>query len=151
MNSVLGMLLVLFGFALWVLAGILPVLRLLRENGRVNASLDTTWMGVFTLSRHPIPDVRGARLVADPGNLARKRPELNIADEWHPLNVMPAPSQATWARLTPIIDHFARHDGPPKLVLPLRDRMSTMLGFALLFSLGTVSAFSGLLIILRGG
>ncbi len=150
MNLILGMLMVILGFALWALAGILPVLRLRREGKRVDVLLETTWMGVATLSRTSIPDVRGARMVRDPLEPGRMHPELHVADQWRPIAVRPAPSQDSWARLIPIVDHYAKHDGPRTLVLPLRERMHLMLGFALLFPLGTVSVFAGLLLILRG-
>ena len=55
------------------------------------------------------------------------------------------------AQLAEVIRRFVRQDngphGPAELALPMRGRMNLMLGFAALFPLGTVSIFTGVLLL----
>ncbi|MCU0521346.1 MAG: hypothetical protein MUF84_11720 [Anaerolineae bacterium] len=146
MTVVLGISLVVLGLALWIAAGLLPVFRLQsRGRGSTDATLDLTWMGVVKLRRRLIGGITGARLGRDSAQV-----ELATRDGWVPLALPKVKPQLTPAQLTGIIDHYAKETAPPKvLALPLRDRLSTMVAFALLFPLGTICVFAGALLATR--
>ena len=146
MTVVLGISLVVLGLALWVAAGLLPVLRLQgRGRGSTDALLDLTWMGVVKLRRRPISGITGARVTRDSAQI-----ELATRDGWVTVALPKVKPQLTPAQLAGIIDHYAKESAPPKmLALPLRDRLSTMVTFALLFPLGTICVFAGALLAIR--
>lgn len=150
MTIVVGLLSILLGLVLWLLAGLLPVIRLWRIPGAgVKVSLDTTWMGVITLVSRTASHVQGARLIRDPGNEHRVRVEIAVPEGWTALTPRPFGSDAPRARVAQIIDRFAKEARIPPTTLPLMSRLNLMLRFALLFPLGTVSMFIGALTIAR--
>jgi hypothetical protein len=59
------------------------------------------------------------------------------------------PLTAPTARLAQVVDRFATDPQVPATRLPLRGRMHLMLGFAVLFPLGTVAIFAGALLLAR--
>ena len=58
--------------------------------------------------------------------------------------------QLTPEQLGGLIERYIEVGGTPNLSLPLRDRMSMMINFALFFPLGTVSIFAGALLAIGG-
>lgn len=153
MSTFLGVSLILLGLSLWVAAGLLPVLRLhSRGRGATDATLDLTWMGALKLRQRPISGITGARVTRDP-LIARDeaRVELATREGWVPLILPKTRPQLTPSQLAGIIDRYAKEGAPPKLLsLPLKDRMTTMITFALLFPLGTICLFAGSLLAIRG-
>ena len=147
MTAALGVFLIVLGLLLWVAAGLLPVLRLQsRARGTTDATLDLTWMGALKLRQRPIAGITGARVARD-----SRQVELATRDGWVPLALTKAKAQLTTDQLARVIDHYAKEGGPPKvLTLPLKDRMTTMVTFGLLFPLGTMSVFAGAVLALRG-
>lgn len=148
MTTVLGVSLILLGLTLWVAAGLLPVLRLeSRGRGTTDATLALTWMGVLRLRQRPIHGITGARVA--PG--ADQIVELSTPEGWVPLPAPRAKPQLPPAQLASLIARYAKEGAPPKmLTLPLKDRMSTMVTFGVLFPIGTMSVFTGILLAIRG-
>ncbi len=147
MTTVLGISLILLGLILWVTAGLLPVLRLQsRDRGTTDAALELTWMGTVRLHRRSIPGVTGARVTPGTAQI-----ELSTREDWVPLPVPRAKPQLPPAQFASLITRYAKEGAPPKvLTLPLKDRMSTLITFGVLFPLGTMSIFSGVLLAIRG-
>lgn len=149
MDFVLAALLILLGVSLWVLAGLLPILKLEREDSSTTIiTPQLTWMGAFTLWQQRIIDVRGATLVTDPTEPERSRVELQTSAGRIPLTGPYARGLAP-ARMAQIIDCFAHDHKIPPGQLPLRGRMHLMIGFAIFFPLGTAAIFFAVLLLLR--
>jgi hypothetical protein len=149
MDVLLAVLLILLGLALWVLAGLLPVLGLQRDDGgRSTIVPQLTWMGAVVLWQQQIRDVTGARVGLDPENTSRERVELVTPKGRVPLTG-PFGRGLAPARLAHIIDRFAEDEKIPTARLPLFGRMRVMLGFGILFPLGTASLFVAVLLLLR--
>lgn len=150
MNVLLGVLLIVLGIVVWGLAGLLPVLHLSRaESGEAKVGLTLTWMGAISLQRRIIASVQGAEAAADPGNPSRARIELLTPAGRVPLQERYTHSAVSAAKLAQVVDRFARKTYIPGAQLPLTSRLNLMLRFTLLFPLGTVSVFAGLLTLLR--
>ena len=152
MTIVLGAMLALLGVALWVLAGLLPVARILRgDGGTVSVGLVTTWMGSLTFSNHQIDGVRGARLAqgADSArNAGRKsKIELKVNGKWQELAIRFTRDATAKAQFVGLLQQYLKAGGPPVLALPLRGRMNMMKRFLVFFALGTVGLFTGILLI----
>jgi hypothetical protein len=146
-TTVLGIALILLGVILWIAAGLLPVLRL-RSRGRgvADATVDLTWMGVLRFRQRPIIGITGARVAPGVADV-----ELATREGWILLGLPKGRPQLTVDQLAVIIDHYAQQGPPPRaLALPLKDRMATMVTFALLFPLGTICVFAGVLLAARG-
>ena len=151
MDVVLGTFLIMLGVLLWVTAGLLPVLKLrTRGHGTAEVALDLTWMGVLKLHQRVIGGVTGARTARDPEDPSQLHIEIATASGWSPLALPKVKQQLTPTQLCGIIDRYAKEGGPKTLPLPLRDRMSMMVSFALLFPLGTISLFAGALLAIKG-
>lgn len=149
MDWVLGGLLVLLGVSLWVLAGLLPTLKLDRDaDGTVSITPQLTWMGALVLWQQRIPDVQGARLARDPEQADRSRVELLTPKGRVPLTGAYTGS-TTPERLSRVIDRFAHDSQVPPARLPLRGRMSLMLTFGILFPLGTICMVAGVALLFR--
>ncbi len=150
MSGVLGLSMVLLGIGLWAAGGLLPVLRLTRHQDRVDAILELTWMGALMLKRRDFPDVKAARLSRDPTATSEKeRLELQYELGWEPIVLPVALPHIAPHQLVGIISHYIQHGGPPTLTLPLRTRLSVMIGFTVLFPLGTVSFLTGVSLLLQ--
>jgi hypothetical protein len=149
MEFLLAMLLILLGLSLWALAGMLPVLSLQRDtDGTATITPQLTWMGAFVLWQQPIRGVQGARVAEDPENPQRARVEL-LTPEGYVALTGPYARGIAPPRMAYIIDRFAKDQGIPSARLPLLGRMRLMLGFAILFPLGTVAMFVAILLLLR--
>jgi hypothetical protein len=149
MDVLLAVLLILLGISLWALAGLLPVLSLVREtDGTATVTPQLTWMGAFVLWQQQVRKVRGARVVDDPANPQRSRVELITREGNVPLTGPYARGLAP-ARMAHIIDRFAQDRKIPPARLPLLGRMRLMTGFAILFPLGTSAIFVAVLLLLR--
>ena len=156
MHIVMGGLLVILGVGLWLAAGLVPVLRMVSASngtapqGTADLTLYLTWMGVLRLNRREIGRVKGARVArtADPGDpiiieLLTEKGQL-------PFTLPKMKQQLSPTQLSGIIDRYAKVGGPPALSLPLKDRMSMLMTFALLFPLGTISFLAGAMIAIKG-
>jgi hypothetical protein len=149
MDLLLALLLILLGLSLWTLAGLLPVISLQRdEAGTATIAAQLTWMGAFTLWQQQIRDVRSARVATDPENPERIHVELVTPRGRVPLTGPFARGFAS-DRMAHIIDRFAAERQIPPARLPLFGRMRVMLGFAILFPLGTSAIFIAILLLLR--
>ena len=149
MDVLLAVLLILLGFSLWVLAGLLPVLGLQRDDGgQAMVVPQLTWMGAVVLWQQRIGNVRGARVGPDPANTSRDRVEL-VTPEGRVALTGPFARGLAPARMAHIIDRFAEDEEIPPARLPLFGRMRVMLGFGILFPLGTASIFVAVLLLLR--
>ena len=156
MHIVIGGLLVVLGVGLWLAAGLVPVLRMVSGSngtapeGTADLTLYLTWMGVLRLNRREIGRVKGARIArtvdaGDPIIIELLTPEGQL-----PLTLPKMKQQLSPAQLSQIIDRYAKVGGPPALSLPLKDRMSMLMTFALLFPLGTISFLTGAVIAIKG-
>ncbi len=156
MHIVMGGLLVILGIGLWLAAGLVPVLRMVSASngtapqGTADLTLYLTWMGVLRLNRREIGRVKGARAApsAQPG--APAVIELATQDGYLPLKLPKMKQQLSPTQLSGIIDRYAKVGGPPALSLPLKDRMTMLMTFALLFPLGTISFLTGAAIAIKG-
>jgi hypothetical protein len=138
------------GVVLWLIAGLLPVLRLRSlELGLAEVTVQTTWMGVAVLKQHLLAHATGARVKQTPPELGGTHIELFTDEGQIPIHIRSRGGQTSPAYLSRIVDHYAKNGGPRVLVLPLRSRLSLMLRFALLFPLGTASLFIGGLLLAR--
>ena len=150
MNGLPGLSMVLLGIGLWIAGGLLPVLRLRRQQNRVDATLELTWMGALMLKRRDFPEVKAVRLRRDPTATSEKeRLELQCELGWEPIVLPIALPHIAPHHLVGIISHYIQHGGPPTLTLPLRTRLSVMIGFTVLFPLGTVSFLTGVSLLLQ--
>jgi len=140
--------LALLGVALWVFAGLLPVARILRGDwDTVSVGLVTTWMGSLALSSRQIDGVRGARLAQDPDTPRKSKVELKINGEWQELAIRFTQDATAKAQFVGLLQQYLKAGGPRVLALPLRGRMNMMKRFLAFFPLGTVSLFTGILLI----
>lgn len=150
MSGLVGLLMVLLGIGLWIAGGLLPVLRLTRHQDRVDAILELTWMGALTLKRRSFSDVKAVRLTRDPAATSgQERLELQCAQGWEPVVLPVALPHIAPRQLVDVINHYVKHAGPPILTLPLRTRLSVMIGFTVLFPIGTVSFLMGISLLLQ--
>jgi hypothetical protein len=147
MTALLSILLIALGLLLWFAAGLLPVARLRKADEAVALMLQTTWMGAFALTSREIGDVHDARFVQDPN--ARGGGELQIRRNrhWEPLSIGLLSEPGLQAQLAEVVRRYLEHGGPSVLGLPMRGRLHLMLGFAICFPLGTVSIFTGALLL----
>ncbi len=149
MDLLLAVLLILLGLLLWALSGLLPVLSLQRDaEGGSSITLQLTWMGLFVIWQQDIRSVQGARVIEDPANRGRAGLELITAKGPVALTGPYARGIAP-ARMAHIIDQFVDNKRIPPARLPLYGRMRLMLGFTILFPLGTVAIFIAILLLLR--
>ncbi len=150
MNLLLGLLLIFLGVSLWTVSGLLPILKLERRADKTaNISLQLTWMGVLILWQRAVESVKGARLGRDPADPQQPQVHVSTSDGWVTLISSSTPLTTPSAHLAQVIDRFARDPQLPATRLPLRGRMSLMLGFAMLFPLGTVALLVGAMLIAR--
>ncbi|MBN1249818.1 MAG: hypothetical protein JXC32_19305 [Anaerolineae bacterium] len=155
MNLLLSLLLIALGLLLWVVAGLLPVAELRAAGDALVLALKTTWMGAVTLSRREMTGVRDARFVQDPNVRRGGQVQIRRDGPWEPLSVGFLPDAVLQAQLAELIRRFVhRRDAarniPAELSLAMRGRLNLMLGFAVFFPLGTVSIFTGILLLTRG-
>ncbi len=150
MTTLLAVLLILLGIFLWIAAGLLPVLQLQRS-GRdaAKVTLQLTWMGAFNLWEHAIDGVKGARAARVLDHPQQTRVELLTREGVVPLTRGYIQMLGSPKRLARGIHRFATDTHVPETSLPLRGRMSVMVGFALLFPLGTISLLVGMLMLQR--
>ena len=144
--------LALLGVALWVFAGLLPVARILRgDKDTVSVGLVTTWMGSITFSNRRIDGVRGARLAQDPDTARdagrKSKVELKNNGEWQELAIRFTQDATAKAQFVGLLQQYLKAGGPRVLALPLRGRINMMKRFLAFFPLGTVSLFTGILLI----
>lgn len=153
MNILLGLLSILLGLVLWGIAGILPVLRLYRTaegaDHAVSVTLAVTWMGAFTLWQRTIPNVQGARLIRDPAAPKQVRVELKTPEGDQALTTRYAQREEPRAHLVQLIEGYVKNQRRQPVDLPLRKRMSLMIGFGVFFPLGTISLFTGVLLVIN--
>ena len=151
MHLILGTFLEILGLGLWLAAGLVPVLRMATiRRGSAEVSLYLTWMGIIRLHRRSFGPVKDARTVRLPENPDESIIELATEDGWKPLPHPRMRQQLTPEQLGGLIERYIEVGGTPNLSLPLRDRMSMMINFALFFPLGTVSIFAGALLAIGG-
>ena len=156
MSMVTGVLLIVLGVALWLAAGLVPVLRMVTSangtapQGTADLTLYQTWMGVIRLNQRFIGRVKGARTVRSPDHPARMEVQLSTGEGWQPFALPRMKQQLSPSQLSQIIDRYAKVGGPPALSLPLKDRMTMLITFGLLFPLGTVSIVAGVMLAIRG-
>ncbi len=147
MTILLATLLLILGLMLWLVAGLLPVVKLRGSDSTVDLTVQTTWMGALRLNQRDIPNVGDARFTQDPNSRFGGQIQIKCDGPWQPLNVEFAPEAAMKAQLAEIIHRFVSQGGPPVLTLPMRGRMNLMIGFAIFFPLGTVSIFAAALLL----
>jgi hypothetical protein len=156
MSVIAGALLVILGVALWLAAGLVPVLRMVASsngttpNDTADLTLYLTWMGVIRLRERAIGRVKGARITRSAEGPAAEEVLLATDEGWQTFTLPKMKQQLSPAQLSRIIDRYAKVGGPPALSLPLKDRMAMMVTFALLFPLGTVSFLAGSLMVING-
>ena len=144
-----GIGLLILGLGLWLVAGLLKVLDLVRvEPHRVDVRVRTTWMGAFTLRQRIIRGVHGARYRLSGGD-SRGRLELLADGEWVPLQTRYIAKPRTLRQIADLVGVFVEDGETPRLSLPTRGRMPVMLTFGLLFPLGTVSFVIGVMQVIR--
>lgn len=151
MTVFLSILLVGLGLLLWLVAGLLPVVKLRPSpepsSRGVAVVLATTWMGAVTLSSREVGGVRDARFVQDPNSRRGGEVQVRREGRWERLAVGLLPDMTLQAQLAEIIRRLVQNGGPRELSLPMRGRMNLMLGFAVFFPLGTVCIFTGVLLL----
>lgn len=147
MTVLLALLLVILGLLLWIVAGLLPIAIVRKAEDGVDLDLATTWMGWIRLSRREVTNVHDARFVQDPNARPQSQVQIKRNAHWERLAVGFPPEAASQSQLAEIIRRYLKFDGPPALSMPMRSRLSLMIGFAVFFPMGTVSLFTGVLLL----
>jgi hypothetical protein len=106
-------------------------------------------MGAFTLWQRVVTGVQGARLIRDPATPKRVRVELKTPQGGVPLTSRFAQREKPRAHLVQMIDGYVKNKRREPVALPLRRRMNLMIGFGIFFPLGTMSLFTGILLLIN--